>query len=418
VPREFIVPSAALRRATAVWAVAVVFAVSLADTALLSFEPADAAIAAAPSHGYRHLCTPHTHAAGQMTCDALVRTTGPVQPAVLGPGTVPLGYGPVDLRSAYGLADTASPAATIAIIDAYDDPAAESDLAVYRSQYGLAPCSAESGCFRKVDQTGGAQYPLDDPGWSGEISLDLDMVSAICPSCHILLVEADTDYLSDLGAAVNEAVAAGAKYVSNSYGGPEDPTDAAADAAYFDHPGVAITASAGDGGYGAEYPATSRYVTAVGGTSLSRASNPRGWTEVVWESGSTEGTGSGCSAYISKPAWQVDRDCPSRMEADVSAVADPDTGVAAYDSFDSSGWSVYGGTSAASPIIAAVYALAGPPRAGDYPAEYPYLHTGALWNVIDGSNGWCAPAYFCTAGIGYNGPTGWGTPHGAGAFES
>ncbi|SEM63255.1 S53 family peptidase, partial [Streptacidiphilus jiangxiensis] len=307
---------------------------------------------------------------------------------------------------------------TVAIVDAQDDPNAEADLATYRSQYGLPACTTANGCFKKVDENGGTNYPSADSGWAGEISLDLDMVSAIAPNAHIVLVEATSANMSDLGTSVNEAVSLGAKYVSNSYGGSEDSTDLSSDSSYFNHPGVAITVSAGDSAYGAEYPASSQYVTSVGGTSLSRASNTRGWSESVWSTSSTEGTGSGCSAYDPKPSWQTDTGCSKRTVADVSAVADPATGVAVYDSYGASGWQVYGGTSASSPIIASVYADAGTPGSGDYPAKYPYQHTSSLNDVTSGSNGSCSPAYLCTAEVGYDGPTGLGTPNGLTAFTA
>ncbi|OIJ94699.1 peptidase S8 [Streptomyces sp. MUSC 14] len=336
----------------------------------------------------------------------------------------PTGYGPSDLQSAYGLASAASSSGsgrTIAIVDAYDDPNAESDLAAYRSNYGLSDCTSSNGCFTKVAQDGSANLPTADSGWAGEISLDLDMASAICPNCNITLVEANSSSMDDLGTAVNEAVSLGATSVSNSYGGSEDSTDTTYDSEYFNHPGVAITVSAGDSGYGAEYPATSQYVTAVGGTSLSTSSDSRGWSESVWNTSSTEGTGSGCSAYDPKPSWQTDTGCSNRMEADVSAVADPATGVSVYDTYGtSSSWNTYGGTSASSPIIAGVYALAGSPGSGDYPAQYPYgkAGTSALNDVTSGSNGTCDTDYFCTAGTGYDGPTGWGTPEGVSAFSA
>ena len=244
------------------------------------------------------------------------------------------------------------------------------------------------------------------------------MVSAVCPNCHILLVEASSAELSDLGTAVNRAVSLGAKFVSNSYGGDESSADASYDRLYYNHPGVAITVSAGDDGYGTSYPAASRYVTAVGGTTLKPASTPRGYTETAWGNSGSGGTGSGCSAYDAKPSWQTDRGCARRTATDVSAVADPDTGVAVYDSYQSGGWAVYGGTSASSPIIAATYALAGTPAAGSYPARYPYEHASALHNVTSGGNGSCGGSYLCTAGPGYNGPTGLGTPNGDTAFTA
>ncbi|MEU6381042.1 S53 family peptidase [Streptomyces sp. NPDC046909] len=334
----------------------------------------------------------------------------------------PTGYGPSDLQDAYGLTDASASdgsGETIAIVDAYDDPNAEADLATYRSYYGLSACTTANGCFKKVSQTGSTtSLPTADSGWAGEISLDLDMVSAIAPNANILLVEAKSSSMANLGTAVNEAVKLGAKFVSNSYGGSESSSDTSYDSSYFNHPGVAITVSAGDEGYGAEYPAASKYVTSVGGTKLSTSSNSRGWTESVWNTSSTEGTGSGCSSYDAKPSWQTDSSCTKRMISDVSAVADPATGVSVYDSYgsDGTGWNTYGGTSASAPIIASVYALAGTPGSSDYPAEYPYENSSALNDVTSGSNGSCTTAYYCTARTGYDGPTGLGTPSGTSAF--
>ena len=355
-----------------------------------------------------------------MACYAMVRNASG-SGAKTGKGlhalVTPAGYGPADLDSAYGLPSaTAGGGATVAIVDAYDDPTAEADLAVYRAQYGLPACTTANGCFRKSDQRGGTAYPPGDYDWAGEISLDLDMVSAVCPHCGILLVEADTADDASLGAAENTAVALGAKYVSNSWGSSENQSGNASGDAYYKHPGVAITFSTGDFGYsyGPSYPASLSYVTAVGGTSLSRSSTAsRGWSEYAWSSG-----GSGCSAYQPKPSFQLDSGCANRVEADVSAVADPATGVSVYDSYDGSGWNVYGGTSASSPIIASTYALAGTPGAGTYPNAYPYAHTADLNDVTGGANGTCSPAYFCTAESGYDGPTGLGTPIGTAAFVS
>ncbi|WP_020140249.1 S53 family peptidase [Streptomyces sp. 351MFTsu5.1] len=371
--------------------------------------------------------------AGELACNSLRVTGGTtafqkaqqargVTPKAADAAT-PTGYGPTDLRSAYGLTAAAASGgtgATVAIVDAYNDPNAEADLATYRSYYGLPACTTANGCFKKVSQTGSTtSLPSSDAGWSEEISLDLDMVSAIAPNAHILLVEATSPTMANLGKSVNEAVTLGAKFVSNSYGGSESSSDTSYDSSYFNHPGVAITVSAGDSGYGAEYPAASRYVTSVGGTALSTSSNARGWTESVWKTSSTEGTGSGCSAYDAKPSWQTDTGCTRRMISDVSAVADPATGVSVYDSYGiTAGWYTFGGTSAAAPIIASVYALAGTPGSSDYPAQYPYKHTSALNDVTSGNNGSCTTSYFCTAGTGYDGPTGVGTPEGVTGFTS
>jgi Putative Ig domain len=356
---------------------------------------------------------PTDSAPGVMHCLAL-RRTDLVTPNAIAPNATPSGLGPSDLRSAYALPATGT-TATVAIVDAYDDPNAESDLATYRTQYGLPACTSANGCFKKVNQSGSTgSLPTADTGWAGEISLDLDMVSAVCSSCDILLVEANSANDADLFAAINEAVALGAKFVSNSWGGAEASSQTSYDASALNHPGVAITVSSGDSGYGAEFPATSKYVTAVGGTSLTRASGTaRGWTESAWS-----GAGSGCSAYEAKPTWQtVTTGCSRRAEADVSAVADPNTGLAVYQTYGASGWSVYGGTSASAPIVAAVYALAGTPGASDYPASYPYASSGSLNDVTSGNNGSCGSP-MCTTTTGWDGPTGLGTPSGTAAFTA
>ncbi|MEU0598011.1 putative Ig domain-containing protein [Streptomyces sp. NPDC006393] len=365
----------------------------------------------------QHLCA--TAEPGHASCFAQRRTDIKQRLASALAAAAPSGLSPANLHSAYNLPTTGGSGLTVAVVDAYNDPNAESDLATYRSTYGLSPCTKANGCFKQVSQTGSTtSLPSNDTGWAGEEALDIDMVSAVCPNCNIILVEANSANDTDLGIAENEAVALGAKFVSNSWGGDEASNQTTEDSQYFRHPGVAITVSAGDSGYGAEYPATSQYVTAVGGTALTTASNSRGWSESVWHTNSTEGTGSGCSAYDPKPSWQTDTGCAKRMEADVSAVADPATGVAVYDTYGGSGWAVYGGTSASAPIIAGVYALAGTPGSGDYPAKYPYSHTGNLYDVTSGSNGSCSTSYFCTARTGYDGPTGWGTPNGTTAFTS
>jgi hypothetical protein len=365
------------------------------------------------SHPLERLCSTPKRP-GIMACFAVRRTDIPHQKA--GPGIVPAGYGPGDIQSAYGLSGGNAAGRTVAIVDAYDDPTAESDLVTYRSAYGLPACTTANGCFKKVNQSGQqGSYPAANSGWAGEISLDLDMVSAACPSCSILLVEANSATIANLGTSVNTAVSLGAKYVSNSYGGGESASETSWDSSYYHHNGVAITASTGDNGYGVEYPAASPYVTAVGGTSLTTASNSRGWNETAWS-----GAGSGCSGYESKPSYQssVNTGCSRRAVADVSAVADPNTGVAVYQTYGGTGWMVYGGTSASSPIIASVYALAGTPGSGDTPAAYPYAHPGNLWDVTSGSNGSCSPSQLCHAVAGWDGPTGLGTPNGTTAFGS
>ncbi|HEX6446547.1 MAG TPA: S53 family peptidase [Streptosporangiales bacterium] len=327
----------------------------------------------------------------------------------------PGGYGPGDIQSAYALPSSGSNGRTVAIVDAYDDPTAEQDLATYRSQYGLPACTTANGCFKKIDQNGGTNYPRKDAGWALEISLDLDMVSATCPDCHILLVEAKTASFANLGTAVDQAAAQHPAAISNSYGGSDAPDSTYGK--YYDHKGIAVTASTGDSGYqGGSYPASSSYVTAVGGTSLSKSSNARGWTETAWS-----GAGSGCSVYNTAlaAAANADTGCGKRAMADVSAVADPNTGVAVYDSTayqGRSGWFTVGGTSASSPIVASVFALAGDVPADGYSNALPYGHTDKLFDVTSGSNGSCPTAQWCNARQGWDGPTGLGTPNGTGAF--
>jgi subtilase family serine protease len=334
------------------------------------------------------------------------------------------GYYPCDLQSAYSLPSmTAGSGQTVAVVDAYDDPKAEADLAFYRSEFGLPPCTTSNGCFAKVNQHGvqGSPPPTDEIGWAVEISLDVDMVSAICPNCHIILMEANSDQLSDLQVAVASAARLGATQISNSYGALEFDGENAADP-YYHQPGAMVVASAGDGDYGVEYPAASPYVTSVGGTNLTAAANARGWNEFVWNDANIQGTGSGCSIYEPKPPWQKDTGCAKRTDNDVSAVADPYSGVAVYDTMETGesfdGWVVLGGTSVAAPIIAATYALGGASAASLKDGSYSYTHTGDLNDVTTGADGSCAPSalYFCTAEIGYDGPTGNGTPNGTGAF--
>jgi subtilase family serine protease len=387
-------------------------ALAVAAGVVAFWQPVAAAgdlVAPAARHPTTRVCPDN----GRLLACFAIRQTDTVVPH-LAANALPNGYGPADLRAAYNLTATGSAAMTVAIIDAYDDPNAESDLTTYRSTYNLPPCTTANGCFRKLNQSGQTSpLPRADAGWAGEISLDLDMVSAICPACHILLVEANSPTIGNLGAAVNTAVNLGAKFVSNSYGGPENGRENTYDNSYYNHPGVVITASTGDNGFGISYPASGKGVTAVGGTSLTRDTSARGWTETGWN-----GAGSGCSTSVAKPAFQtgLTTGCTRRAEADVAAVADPQTGVAVYQTYDASGWAIYGGTSVAAPIIASVYALAGNPGATDTPNTYPYTHPGSLNDVTTGNNGTCG-APLCTAGPGYDGPTGLGTPQGISAFS-
>ena len=351
---------------------------------------------------------------GQAACLALVRTD------VAGPLVTDHGYGPPALQGAYNLpSSTAGTGQTVAVVEAYDDPNAESDLAFYRSYYSLPPCTTANGCFRKLNEDGKAK-PLPaacgDCGWDVELSLDMEMVSAGCPNCNVVVMEASTSNLSDLGTAVDSAVKkVGATVVSNSYqgGGGGSKKDLKQEAKYFDHPGAIILASSGDGGYENTegIPAAFASVVAVGGTTLSYAG--KRISETVWD-----GSGSGCNNAVKKPSWQTGAagtDCSGRTANDVAAVGDPNTGVAVYDTYEGGTWYVVGGTSVSSPLVGSVYALAG--NASSLNAAQSLYASGAsLYDITSGNNGSCSPANLCNGATGYDGPTGNGTPNGASAF--
>lgn len=347
---------------------------------------------------YQHACAAATR--GHAQCTALVATLAghskalTFNPFAIAPGgSAP--YGPTQIRTAYNLLPyTGSANQTVAIIDAYSDPNLASDLAVYRSTWGLPACTTASGCLRIVNQTGGTTLPAADYGWGLEESLDVDMVSAICQNCHILVVEANSASFADLGTAANEAVTLGAKQESNSYGAAEFSGEASYCSAYYQHTYVAVTVSTGDTP-GTEFPSVCPYVTAVGGTTL-----PSSGAETPWTS-----AGGGCSPYIPKPSWETGiTGCGNRAAADVSAVADPNTGVYVYDTYVYSGWYEVGGTSASSPIIASVYALAGNAGSTTYPVTLPWARytTGCLFQV--------------PAGTVYSYQGGLGSPNGIGCF--
>ena len=355
-------------------------------------------------------CPPPT-SGETMSCLALVRTDVPGHIGLM--TSAPAGFGPAQLASAYNLAPASASQGsgeTVALVDAFDDPRAAADLATYRAQFGLPPCSKTTGagCLTKTTFSSAAPLPRADKAWAAQESMDIDMVAAICPNCHILLAEAGSTFEPDL-----EAVPS-AKFVSYGFAEPENPAFFNNVAMFEQQDGTAMVVAAGDSGYGAEYPASSQFVTAVGGTSLVQdAGTARGWTESAWSD-----TSSGCSAEQFQPSWQsgVSTGCPMREGNNVSAVADPETGVAFYDSYQSGGWGVGGGTNVASAIITAIYALAGKPTPGTYPSSYPYLDPGGLNDITAGANGTCSPGSLCTAGPGYDGPTGLGSPNGIAAF--
>jgi subtilase family serine protease len=324
----------------------------------------------------------------------------------------PSGYGPSDLVSAYHLKSVTTSPGTIAIVDAYNYAAAESDLAKYRAEYGLPACTTANGCFKRVNQNGAASpLPGNAPAgddWTVEAALDLDMASAACPTCKLILVEADDDQGDGLYVAQNGAASLHPTVISNSWGAPESGSVSSLET-YFNHSGIGIFVASGDNGYdeggaGPSYPSTSAHVTAVGGTTLKKSTTAsRGWSETAWSE-----AGSSCSKSIAKPSYQTSSACSKRAASDVAAVANPSTGVAVYNAANG-GWIVVGGTSAASPLVAGIYTLYG--LGGDAPG-WAYSHTSDFYDVKSGKNGSCSSA-LCKAGTGWDGPTGVGTPNGS-----
>jgi subtilase family serine protease len=359
-------------------------------------------------------------AAAEVECHArvLVDAFGNIRP-----NAAPAGLSPATLRSFYGITSNGSTSTTVAIVDSNGYPNALRDLQTYRSTFGLpaiVKCTAGGAhpCLAVVNQTGGTSLPAFNLGWAQETALDLDMVSAMCPNCNILLVQGTSPTFANLATATNTAAsntaATGSRAVavSNSYGGGEAGSSSLC--ASYTHTGITITASSGDSGFagGPQFPATCTGVLAIGGTSVHVGSTPR---ETVWP-----GAGSGCSTVFAKPSWQHDTGCTKRMEADVSAVADPNTGVAvlAPTSSTASSFFVFGGTSVAAPLIGGIVGSTG---AGINP-QTVYARIAAnpslVFDVKSGTNGPCSgkPAYFCNGVTGFDGPTGLGSPVGPGAF--
>jgi hypothetical protein len=473
--------SGALAGALCLWLLALALA-SSAEGALSPSAYRVGALCSAPPPGYAgclglRLVAKHPHSLRGSRASRLAARPAVEQIEFKEPWAGSLS--PQNVLSAYGLSGLPAPATqqTLALVDAFDDPTAEHDLEVFDEQYGLPPCTAAGGCFTKVALRGGAHntLPPTDAGWAQEIATDVEVAHGVCQSCKILLVEAHSNSNADLAAAEERAVQLGASEISNSWGGPEqgvsiqeDETDA------FNHPGTVITAASGDNGYldwgleeasergFADYPASSPHVVAVGGTHLSRTAGGAWKEETVWN-GNGAG-GGGCSTVLAAPAWQQSVGdwsavgCGAhRAVADVSADADPYTGVAVYDStpvregeIEYRGWVPIGGTSVASPIIASTFALAGGAgtdaggQAVAYPSQTLYENfaadPAALHAVTSGSNGACTKGFnantgasnctlaeedascaakaICLATPGYDGPTGVGTPHGIAAFES
>jgi subtilase family serine protease len=362
-------------------------------------------------HGARVCTADVEHAVASCNAELLVSKDGKAPAASTPPAS---GLTPAGLGNAYKLTGLTSGGRTVAIVDAYGYPNLERDLGIYRQQFGLPACTKFNGCLRIISQSGGTILPSLNVGWAQEQALDVQAVSATCPDCKIVMVQAKSASFANLGTAENTAAAqAGVVAISNSYGG-SDASDATY-GTYYRHPGIAVTASTGDNGYqGASYPASSAYTTAVGGTSLVADGSSRGWSETVWS-----GAGSGCSTLNTalSAAASFGTGCAGRAMADVSASADPNKGgLAVYypTNRSNSTWGQIGGTSESAPIIAAVYALSG--NTAGYANALPYGNAAALFDVTGGSNGTCPTVQWCTAGVGWDGPTGLGTPNGAGAF--
>lgn len=322
-------------------------------------------------------------------------------------------YTAADLQDAYNLPSALLGARqTVAVVAPYGNPKAEADLAVYRAENGLPPCGPDFPCLRKVNQRGGSASPPANVSWSLSSAGGLQMVSAACPNCQLLLVEADDDTVENLGLAVDRAVQLGADVVVAMYG-VDEYEGMLADAVHYDHPGVPIVAPSGNAGIGLRQlvPASYSTVVAVGGTALFRDDSPRGWGETAWQR-----TGSGCSVYVARPAWQREGLCGAkRTVGDVAAVADANTPVAVYHTYGQAGWLAVGGTPVSAALVAGVYALAGNAGSID-PHRHLYRNGWRLFDVRSGGNGSCGGSYLCTATRGYDGPTGLGTPNGIGAF--
>ena len=367
-------------------------------------------VLAGPAHNVAVCATPRFG----VRCLAQRRVPDHDQPAF---NTSPTGgYFPADIQSAYNLAFAASASGVgrrVYLIESGDGPNLEADLGTYRSEFGLPPCTRANGCLQILNQSGqSSPLPPVDANWEVETSLDMDAVSAACPLCSITIMEANPGGLHATAKFAAENL--GARIESLSFGGGEFSGEASAAANEFSQPGVIYVVSSGDVSYGPGYPKDAPDVIAAGGTTLRRDSSARGWSETAWS-----GAGSGCSTQIPQPAWQVGvTGCSMRADADVSAVADPGTGMAVYDSYQANGWGVVGGTSMSAPLIAGMYALAGyAPTTETTGAQLYSAPSGSLYDVVSGSTGPCPLFKWCNSGPGWDGPTGLGTPVGVVALR-
>lgn len=331
----------------------------------------------------------------------------------------PSGMTPQQVRTAYGLDKIVAQGKgqIIAIVDAFDHPSIESDLATFNSAFNLPACTTANTCFKKIYASG--KKPPADSGWAGEIALDVEWAHAVAPQAKVYLVEANSDSLQDLFLAVEVAIKNGANVVSMSWGGGEDNSQTSLDN-IFASSTATFTASSGDSGYGVSFPASSPFVIGVGGTTLNTDANGNRLSETAWS-----GSGGGISTVEPAPAFQLSYPIPNnptkrRGVPDVSYNADPETGFSVYNSVpDSSGnvgWAVVGGTSAGAPQFAAIVAVANSIVRKNIPSMGSLLYKIAknrydltYYDIVTGENGSCG--YYCQARTNYDYVTGLGSPH-------
>jgi len=395
---------------------------------------------------------------GEASCVAIERAfysrgsriSNDLRPSAAAPRVLP-GYNASQIRTAYGITETGTANSVIAIVDAYSYPTALADLNAYRANYGsdttaltactitnnvpvFPPATTGRGCFAQVSQLGRTNnLPRSNTGWNQEAALDIEMATAICPNCSILLVAANSASFADLNTAVGAAKNfSNVKAISNSYGGADFRASGLGATNNYElasQKGIAVTASSGDSAYGVSAPASFTNVIGVGGTTLNLNSNNTRASESVWYTSTTarngrvtiSGTGSGCSTLNSIPAAQSQSitTCPGKVISDISAVADPATGVGVIYN---SGFYVFGGTSVASPIIASMFAASAFAPSGTTYANSLLWRAGVRSNYYDVSVGknlasCAANNKLCSAVIGWDGPTGWGTPNGTAVFR-
>lgn len=333
-------------------------------------------------------------------------------------------FAPTQVRHAYGFDRITNQGAgqIIGVVDAYDDPNAESDLGVFDTQFGLATCTSSNGCFRKVYSNG--RKPVTNANWAVEIALDVEWAHAIAPRATILLVETPSNSLGDLLSGVDAAVRNGASTVSMSWTSGEFSGEASLDT-HFVSNGVTFLAASGDNGTGVAYPAASPDVIGVGGTSLILDASGNYQSETAWS-----GSGGGLSKIEREPSFQAQFGIPGdsrgyRGAPDVSYNGNPGTGYAIYDSVGISGysgWFQVGGTSAGTPQWAALIAISNSSRAAARKANlsststtlYSFAKSASATDfhgVTQGTNGTCGT--ICTASVGYDYVTGLGTPQAA-----